>query len=277
MRARPRTQSSIAVSSDGKAWALINASPDIRAQINTFPAIQPSNQPGDALRATGIAAVVLMDSQIDHVTGLLSLREGRRLTVYCTPQVQHDLTISLPLFPVLRHYLALELRPIDPSDKAGFTVDSVDGLHFTAVAVHSKAPPYSSHRYNPHVGDHIALLIRDECSRRSLLYAPGLGHLDAQLAVHLADADCALLDGTFWREDEMCAMGFSDQHAADMGHLPQSGEHGLIAALRDFPKPRKLLIHVNNTNPILNEDSPERHQLAAADIEVAYDGLEFSL
>ena len=277
IRARPRTQSSIAVSSDGKAWALINASPDIRAQIDTFPAIQPGHQPGRALRATGIAAVVLMDSQIDHVTGLLSLREGRNLTVYCTAQVEHDLTVGLPLFPVLRHYLALDLHVIDLSAEGGFSIDGVDGLRFTAVAVHSKAPPYSPHRQDPHLGDHIGLVIRDEHSRRSLLYAPGLGCIDAPLAAHLADADCALLDGTFWREDEMCTLGLSEQRAADMGHLPQSGEQGLIAALRAFPKPRTLLVHINNTNPILNEDSPERRQLTAAGIEVAYDGLEFSL
>jgi pyrroloquinoline quinone biosynthesis protein B len=273
LRARPRTQSSIAVSGDGKSWALINASPDIRAQIDAFPALQP----GAPVRATAIAAVVLMDSQIDHVTGLLSLREGRRLAVHCTDQVRDDLSGGFPVFPVLRHYLELELRPIPLAEGGRFAIAGVPHLRFTAVALRSKAPPYSPHRHDPHVGDNLGLAVSDERSGRTLFYAPGLGAIDDAVRAQLAAADCALVDGTFWSEDEMATAGVGTKRAAEMGHLPQSGPGGMVAALAAFPRTRKILIHINNTNPILDEDSAERRQLAAAGIEVAHDGMEFEL
>ncbi len=273
LRARPRTQSSIAVSADRTGWVLLNASPDIRAQLDAFPELQP----GGAVRDTAIRAVLLMDSQIDHVTGLLSLREGRRLRVHCTAQVRADLTTGLPLIPVLSHYLELDLHLIDPDQPAGFAVPGVEHLQFHAVALTSKAPPYSPHRNYPERGDNLGMVIRDRRSNAALFYAPGLGEIDAQVRRLLAEADCALIDGTFWREDEMAIEGISDKRAAAMGHLALSGPAGMLSALASLPPRRRILIHINNTNPILDEDSAERRELAERGIEVAWDGMEISL
>jgi pyrroloquinoline quinone biosynthesis protein B len=277
IRATPRTQSSLAVSDDGGRWALINASPDIRAQIDRFPRLNP----GTPVRASAIAAVVLMDSQIDHTTGLLSLREGRQLTVHCTAMVRQDLTTGFPALTMLGHYAEVTVREIpiataaEPS--ADFSIDGIPHLRFTAIPLSSKAPPYSPHRNDPHRGDNIGLRIVDARSGRRLFYAPGLGALDPTVRAELAAADCVLVDGTCWHDDDMARAGVGGKRAREMGHLPLSGAGGMLAELAACPRPRKILIHINNTNPILDEDSPERRELVAAGIEVAFDGLEISL
>jgi pyrroloquinoline quinone biosynthesis protein B len=273
LRARARTQSSIAVSADRSGWVLLNASPDIRAQLDAFPELQP----GGAVRNTAIRAVLLMDSQIDHVTGLLSLREGRRLAVHCTAQVRADLTTGLPLIPVLSHYLELDLQTIELDQPAGFAVPGVEHLSFQAIALTSKAPPYSPHRHAPERGDNLGMLIRDTRSGSTLFYAPGLGEVDARVRSLLAEADCALIDGTFWRDDEMAVEGISSKRASEMGHLALSGAGGMLSMLKALPPRRRILIHINNTNPILDEDSAERSELTACGVEVAWDGMEISL
>jgi pyrroloquinoline quinone biosynthesis protein B len=273
IRAQPRTQSSICVSPDGVNWVLFNASPDVLTQIKAFPALQP----GRAIRDTGIRAIVLVDGQIDHTTGLLMLREGRPLQVWCTDMVQEDLTTGNPLFHILGHYAGVNRHrlPIEPGND--FAIDGIGHLRFTSVALKSKAPPYSPHRENPHDGDNVGLHITDTRNGRKLFYAPGLGEIEPHLEPLLAQADAVMVDGTFWTDDEMIRLGISKKRARDIGHLPQSGDGGMIAVLRPLPARRKILIHINNTNPILDEDSPERAQLAQAGIEVAYDGMEIEL
>ena len=270
LRATARTQSSIAVSANGTDWVLINASPDILTQIRATPALQPAR----ARRDSGIAAVMLMDAQIDHVTGLLMLREGRQLPLYCTTQVWRELNDGLPLARVLSHYCGVHWHPL-PLD-GGVHVPGIDGIRFTPLALTSKAPPYSDHRNDPHPGDNIGLLIEDDTSDKSVFYAPGLGAIEQHVEAALRKADCVLVDGTFWRADEMIALGFSSKTAADMGHLPQSGEAGMIAVLDAIGTRRKVLIHINNTNPILDDDSEQRALLARHGIEVAFDGMEIS-
>src|SRR5699024_1135308 len=154
--AQPRTQSSISISADGERWVLLNASPDIRQQVIDFEGLRA--RPGT--RETGIAAVVLMDSQVDHTAGLLILREGRPLHVWCTSQVQEDLTTGLPLFNVLEHYCTVLWHEIELTAPT-FEVPQVPGLCFTAIVLRSAAPPYSPHRHEPHPGDNIGLLIED--------------------------------------------------------------------------------------------------------------------
>ena len=268
--ARPRTQSSIAVSADGTSWVLLNASPDILAQLRIFPEAQPCR----AVRDTGIVGVVLMDSQIDHTTGLLMLREGGPLRVYCTDPVRDDLTTANPLFHILDNYCGVEWCRIDSDGDSRFRVDGALGLSFGAIALASKAPPYSPHRRDPHAGDNVGLVVTDEATDRSLFYAPGLGRIEPHLRAIFARTDCLLVDGTFWTEDEMIRLEVGSKRAADMGHLPQSGTGGMIEELAAYPQARKILIHINNTNPILDEDSPERARLTAAEIEVAYDGMQ---
>jgi pyrroloquinoline quinone biosynthesis protein B len=153
-------------------------------------------------------------------------------------------------------------------------VPGIDGIRFTPVPLSSKAPPYSPHRNAPAVGDNIGLLIEDIASGKSVFYAPGLGAIDAPVQAALDSAGCVLVDGTFWTADEMTALGFSKKSAADMGHLPQSGDGGMIAVLDRIGAKRKVLIHINNTNPILDEDSEQRALLARHGIEVAFDGME---
>lgn len=275
--ARARTQSSIAVSANGLDWILINASPDILTQIRATPALQPARHRRDS----GIAAVMLMDGQIDHVTGLLMLREGKPMPLYCTASVWDDLTTGLPLVHVLSHYCGVQWHPLAaPSDHgsmASMQVPGIDGIRFTSFALRSKAAPYSPHREMSQPGDNIGLLIEDMASGTKVFYAPGLGEIEPHVDAAMRTADCVLVDGTFWSADEMIALGFSNKKAADMGHLPQSGRGGMIEVLDAAGPRRKVLIHINNTNPILDEDSEQRATLARHGIEVAFDGMEIQV
>ena len=273
MRASARTQSSIAVSGNGVDWVLFNASPDILAQIKSFPALQPAR----SLRDTGIRAVVLMDGQIDHTTGLLMLREGKPLELYCTDMVREDMTTGNPLFNILGHYCGVHWHRIPVEPESRFEIPGAEQLQFTSVVLRSKAPPYSPHRDNPHDGDNIGMFIRDARTGGSLFYAPGLGEIEPHLKPYLETADCVMVDGTFWTDDEMVTLGISRKRARDIGHLPQSGPGGMMEVLTPLRARRKVLIHINNTNPILNEDSPERAALARAGIEIAFDGMDIEI
>lgn len=276
LHAQPRTQSSIAVSQDGEHWVLLNASPDIGHQLRSSPALHPRHAPRD----TPIKAVVLMDAQIDHVTGLLSLREGPPIELYCTPAVFEELTTGLPLLPVLQHYCGVHwhLLPVaGERASAEFRIDALPGLSLHALAIAGKAPPYSPHRNDPQAGDNIALLIEERATGRSVFYAPGLAGVGEAERSWMQRADCVLVDGTFWTDDEMIEHGLGRHTAADMGHLPQSGEGGMIAALGGLPARRKLLIHINNSNPILDDHGEQRAMLQRHGIEVAHDGMEIEL
>lgn len=270
LNAQPRTQSSIAISRNGIDWVLVNASPDIRQQILAFPELQPAR----GKRDTGIRAVLLVDSQIDHATGLLMLRENDRpLQLYCSPMVRQDLSTGFPVLNMLEHYCGVNVHEI-PVDGGAFEVEGGDGLTFSAYSLASKAPPYSPHREDPHPGDNIGLEVRDRNSGRGVFYAPGLARIEPHLEPAMHAADVLLVDGTCWTDDEMSRRGVGKRRALQMGHLPQSGPGGMIEALRPYARQRKVLIHINNTNPILVEDSPERAELSAAGIEVSYDGME---
>ncbi|WP_447591179.1 pyrroloquinoline quinone biosynthesis protein PqqB [Aquipseudomonas campi] len=273
LRAQPRTQSSIALSDDGVHWVLCNASPDIRAQIENFPALQPARR----LRDTAINGIILLDSQIDHTTGLLTLREGCPHQVWCTEMVHQDLTTGFPLFNMLEHWNGgLQWNTIG-LDGAPFVIPASPSLRFTAIALRSSAPPYSPHRGNPHPGDNIGLFVEDLRSGGKLFYAPGLGQVDDALLAWMRRADCLLVDGTLWRDDEMRVCEVGDKLGSEMGHLCQSGPGGMIEVLDGLDVPRKVLIHINNTNPILDIESPERGILHAHGIEVAWDGMSIEL
>jgi pyrroloquinoline quinone biosynthesis protein B len=273
IRAQARTQSSIAVSQDGVRWVLLNASPDILTQIKHFPALQP----GRAIRDTGISSVVLMDAQIDHTTGLLMLREGKILELYCTEPVHDDLSVTNPILKLLTHYCEPRWHRIGFTPEDVFSPIGAEDLEFSPIPVSGKAPPYSSHREDPHEGDNLGLSIRDKRTGKTVFYAPGLVQIDDKVEAAWQAADCLLVDGTCWTDDEMARRGIAHKLARQMGHLPQSGPGGMIEQLSRFPDKRRVLIHINNTNPILDEDSPERAELTAAGIEVSYDGMEIEL
>jgi pyrroloquinoline quinone biosynthesis protein B len=278
VKATPRTQSSIAVSANGEDWLLVNASPDLLAQIAAHPELQPARRARDS----GIAAVLVIDAQIDHVTGLLMLRErDTPLPLYATAAVWQDLTSGFPVAKMLSHYCGVEHRRI-ALDGAPLAIAGLDGVQIDALPLTSKAPPYSPHRDAPERGDNIGLLITNAQTGKRVFYAPGLGAIEDHVLAAMREADLLLVDGTMWTGDEMIRLGLSQKTAAEMGHLAQSGANGMIEVLDSLGtpgtrSPRKVLIHINNTNPILIEDSPERRALSAHGIEVACDGMMFEL
>ena len=273
IKANPRTQSSIAVSADGKDWILFNTSPDIKKQLDDFPALQPARE----VRDTAITAIVITDAQIDHSTGMLTLREHNKpWEVYTTKAVYEDLTTGFPVFNILGHFRGINHHEI-ATDQSSFTIPSAEGLIFTAVPLKSEAPPYSPHRHNTVPGDNIGMKIEDTRTGKNLFYAPGLGVAEPHVLEYMSNADAVLVDGTVWTDDEMSNEGISDKRAQEMGHLDQSSEGGIMSLLNAMQKPRKILIHINNTNPILNEESEQRQILNKAGIEVAYDGMDIEL
>jgi pyrroloquinoline quinone biosynthesis protein B len=273
IKATRRTQSSIAISANGTDWILFNASPDIKKQLDDFPAIQPCR----TVRDTAISAIVITDAQIDHVTGLLTLREHiAPWEIYTTEAVKQDLTTGFPVFNILGHFRGINHHEI-VTDQSVFTISSAAGLEFTAVPLLSEAPPYSPHRGNTVPGDNIGMHIKDTRTGKSLFYAPGLGVAEDHVLEYMRSSDCILVDGTVWTDDEMSNEGISDKRASEMGHLDQSSDGGIMSILNAMEKPRKILIHINNTNPILNEDSPQRAILNKANIELAYDGMDIEL
>ena len=275
VNARPRTQSSIFVQTDdGVEGVLFNASPDILEQIRSHPTLQP----GRAMRDSAIAGVVLMDGQIDHATGLFMLRErGRPLPLWCTDPVEEDLTQGNPVLRVLTHYCGV-LRHRIGLDGAWFEVPGVADLRFRALPLSSKAAPYSPHREQPVPGDNIGITIHDRRSGKTVFYAPGLGEITPAVFDAMCSADAVLVDGTFWTDDEMPRMGLSRKMAREIGHLPQSGPGGMIEWMAKLPADTlRLLIHINNTNPILDEDSAERAILTRAGIQVCEDNMAIRL
>jgi len=275
IRAKPRTQSSIFIRPDDSAdGVLFNASPDILEQIRSHPDLQPAR----AVRDTAIAGIVLMDGQIDHATGLFMLRErGSPLPLWCTDAVEEDLTQGNPVLRVLSHFCGVQRQRIG-LDGATFTVPGVPGLAFRAMPLSSKAAPYSPHRDNPVPGDNLGITIIDTRRGSSVFYAPGLGAITPPVFDAMASANAVMVDGTFWTDDEMKTLGLSKKSARDIGHLPQSGDGGMIEWMGKLPRTtRRLLIHINNTNPILDEDSSQRAELTRAGIEVCEDGMNIQL
>ncbi len=268
--AQARTQSSIAVTGNEKDWLLFNASPDILTQLKQTPQLQPVQ----GVRDTKIASIFLLDAQIDHTTGLLMLREhAQPLCLWCTEPVKEDLSTGNPLLNVLSHYAGTQWHRVEP----GNCYDAIPGAHDIKVEVLpllSNAPPYSPRRDHPVPGDTVGVLMTDNTNDRSVFYAPGLGQMEPHVWDAMQRANVVLVDGTMWTDNEMQEAGISARTARAMGHLPQTGEGGMLEWLGKLPSStRKILIHINNTNPILDENSSQRAELDRQNIEVAYDGM----
>jgi len=275
VRARPRTQSSIAVrGSTGDGWALVNASPDITAHLQANPAFQPAR----SLRDCAITGIVLVDGQVDHTTGLYMLRESPRpWPIWCTDSTYADLTRGNPILNVLGHFCGVDRHRIELEGQR-FAIDGVSGVSWRALPVPGKPAPYSPNRESPVPGDNVALVITDETTGRSAVYAPGLGAMDERVWSHMRSAACVMVDGTFWTDDEMIRLGASKKRAREIGHLAQSGPGGMLEWLEQLPHDtRRILIHVNNTNPILDQDSEPAAEVARRGVEVAWDGMEIEL
>jgi pyrroloquinoline quinone biosynthesis protein B len=272
LRAKPRTQSSIAVSADGARWCLINASPDLSRQIASFGALAPPS----GRRGTPIDAVMLTDAEIDHVAGLLSLRETAALRLYCSTPVFEWLFGRNPIFAALIESSKLTWSPVDDGGPHPIRAASgaETGLMYEALSVRGKVPAYVRPVAERTEGSTLAYRIIDARRGSSACLVPVVGDVDERLAAALASSACVFFDGSFWSDSEMALRGVGDRTAAAMGHLPIGGPVGSLAKLRGLGANRRIYTHINNTNPILDETSPERRALAEAGWEVAEDGME---
>ncbi len=259
-----RTQSSVAVSADYRHWFLINASPDVRTQIEAFPGLHPHDD-----RTTPLDAVLLTDAELDHTLGLLLLREARAgLVLYATPAMHQTLYDGSGLLRTLERYCPVEWRPVIP----GADLPLADGLCCRAFDVPTTKRP----RFGPGV-DHgrvVGYRLSDERSGGTLVYLPGVPALTSTLRAEIQGCQCLLIDGTCWRDDELVRLGLAGKTSREMGHLPIDGPDGSLAQLRSLDVGRTIFIHMNNTNPILLADAPERRIVADNGMEVAMDGLE---
>jgi pyrroloquinoline quinone biosynthesis protein B len=261
-----RSQSSIAVSADRQQWFLFNASPDIQSQIESFPDLHP-----DDGRVVRLTAVLLTDAELDHTLGLLLMREGRGLEVHATESVHETLTTGSGVLRTLEAYCPVKWQPVLP----GAEVPLGKGLSYKAFDVPTDKPM----RF-PGAATHgrvVGYRITDTSSGRSMVYLPCVQQLTPVVLEELADCSGLLVDGTCWRDDEMPSLGLASKTSRGMGHVPIDGAGGSLELLSPLPIDRKIYIHINNTNPILLEDSPERRLLEAHGMEVAQDGLELEI
>jgi pyrroloquinoline quinone biosynthesis protein B len=270
-----RSQASLAVSADGRRWVVLNAAPDLRAQIAATPALHP--RPG-ILRNSPIAAVALTGAEVDTIAGLLTLRERQPFALYAGAAPLATLDAN-PIFNVLdralvpRRDLPLGLA-LELADAAGDPL----GLTLEAFAVPGKVPLFEEAGADQGRADDGATIgLALSAGGGTLLFIPGCAAMTPALAARIAGADTLFFDGTLFRDDEMIRAGAGPKTGARMGHMSIDGPGGAMAALRDIAVRRRIFIHINNTNPVLLADSPERAQVAAAGWEVAEDGMEIAI
>jgi pyrroloquinoline quinone biosynthesis protein B len=270
-RAFPRSQSTAAVSTDGERWFLLNASPDIRVQLACLPGTMPAG-----VRHVPVEGIVATDAELDHTVGIVLLREARKLQLYATPAVRSILERDSRLLPVTQAFAEVVVTemplgiPIPLRYRDGQNSD---------ISVEAFAVPAGPPRFAPEAGagHTVGLTVRDELSGGSCAFVPGCGGLDRSLLTRFEEADLLLFDGTFWTDDELIGLGIADRRALEMDHLPVSGADGSLAHLTRLRRPVKIYTHINNTNPMLLEDSPERELVERAGLRVAADGMSFTL
>ncbi len=271
---RPRSQCCVAVSADGKRWFLLNASPDLRAQIESFPPLWP---PAGSVRGTPIEGVLLTNGDLDKVTGLWLIREGGRIPVHATARVRESLELGLRLPSALEHFGGLDWR--EPPVELAPLLDSAgqpSGLSYAAFAVPGKPPRYLEGRLSPAAGDNIGYRIVDAATGASLVFVPDLGAIDEVVGKQLASCDAVLIDGTFWTEDEMAAHGTGGRPAKSMAHLPVGGPGGSLVTLKGL-RATRVFVHINNTNPKLDAETPEAREVQSAGVSIGDDGRELTL
>lgn len=276
INASPRTQESVGLSADGVDWFLINASPDIHSQIESFGPLHPGKS-----RTTPIQAIVLSNGDLDHCLGLLSLRENHRLVIYSTESVRRGFTDSNVLYRTLQRFAGhVTWRTLKLGvEEAMLCADGrPSGLTVEALAVPGKPPIHLEGLVSP--GDpelNVGLRFRQCTNGRVLAYLSAVGRITTSVLEGLADSDCVMFDGTFWSSDELSAPGFLKKSAEDLAHWPVGGQTGSLAMLSTITAPRRVFTHINNTNPMLREDSTERKIIEAAGWSVAWDGMEIRL
>jgi len=280
-KGRHRSQAQVAISPNPSAWFLLNASPDLRQQLNSAPELLPSG--GGA--GSPISTILLTSADVDCVMGLLHLREFQPLHIFSTPAVRRILTEENSIFQVLsrssppvrwENLLLDRLIAVLPPSKPG----AKDGLFCKALSLLGNFPDFVGDALRQNLSPEEAIVGLEFIHKeKRMFYAPSLPGLGESWHRAVEESDLALLDGTFWEEDELVATGRSHKSAREMGHLPLSGAHGLL--YQPFrpgkAKTRRVLIHFNNTNPVLNEESPEHLAVREAGFEIAYDGMELEL
>lgn len=259
----PRTQSSLAVSADGRQWVLMNASPDVLTQIEATPALRPA-----AGRATPLRAVLLTDAELDHSLGLLLLREAESWQLHTTAAVHDTLCEGNAVLPTLRAYCPVRWHEVVP----GADVPLGNGLTYRAFDVPTTKRSRFGTERGP--GSVVGYRITDLGSGRVVALLPGAQEITDEVLAQVHDCSCVFVDGTCWRDDEMPRLGLASKTAREMGHLPMSGPGGSLERLADLRAERKIYVHLNNTNPVLLEDSPERREVERRGFEVATDGME---
>jgi len=274
--ARVRSQASLAVSSNNKDWVLLNASPDLRLQIEAAPQLYPCK----GLRSSPITGVVLTGGDVDAIAGLLHLRERHRFNIYAPSRVLAIIAAN-PIFDVLAPDFVRRIElPLDERmELAG--ASGASGLAVIPFAVPGKLPLYlETAGQDPGLseeGDAVGLEIIETATGKSFFFVPGCAAITEQLRARLAGSALVFFDGTLWSDDEMIRLAVGSKTGKRMGHMSMSGEDGTIAAFHDLGVGRRIFIHVNNSNPVLLDDSPERHIANAAGWEIAYDGMEVTL
>ena len=275
-RARARTQASVAVSANERDWFLLNASPDLRLQIEATLALHPR----EGLRSSPIAGAIVAGGDVDAIAGLLHLRERHRFAVYAPRQVL-EIIAANPIFGVLApDYVGRAELPLEAAvPLAGNSGDS--GLSVRAFVVPGKVPLYLEEEGRDpglsEVGDAVGLELIDTADGGSFFFVPGCAVVTEALRRRLRGAALVFFDGTLWRDDEMIQAGIGDKTGRRMGHISMSGAEGAITAFADLGVARRIFIHINNSNPVLLEDSAERRAAEAAGWEIAYDGMEVRL
>lgn len=270
-RAVPRSQSAAAVSADGERWFLLNASPDVHAQLGRLPHRAPAG-----LRHSPVEGVVLTDAELDHSLGVVLLREARYLQLAATPAVQEILANDSGILRVTSAFAELRMHDLVPgrATSLAYRDGCPSGISVTPFPVPAGPPRFAS---ADHPGHTVGLVLRDQATGGAAVFAPGCGGIDPAVDTALRSADLVLFDGTFWQDDELVRLGISDRTAREMDHLPISGPGGSLERLAALPAPTRVYTHINNTNPMLLEDSPERAEVERQGCRVGADGMRFSL
>ncbi len=271
-----RTQVQVALSSNNSNWYLLSASPDLPRQIEGFPKLHPSARS----RETPIAAVVLPGADLDQLLGLILHRESQPLRVYATPSIQKIIMENNIIFAMVRKQISWD----DVIPGREFELVSISGtnsgIRCLPFALTGNYPHYVSQEQAASFPADQALLglrLQHSSGGGTVVYMPGMPTIEESWLEHLENCDLLLIDGTFWTDEELIRIQGGGRTARQMGHLPVSGPGGSLEQLSRLKRPRKIYIHVNNTNPILDEDSPEYQQVRQAGSEIAQDGAEFEL
>jgi pyrroloquinoline quinone biosynthesis protein B len=277
-KGKSRTQTQVAISNDDRAWFLLNTSPDLRLQIEATPVLHPKG----ARRDSPIAGVLLTSADIDQIAGLLSLRELQSLRIYCTPSIRRILQEDNSMFAMLNR-VPNQVSWTEVGSEESFPLRNVtgadSGISCTVFSLGRRYPAYVSGERVASLKPEDALLgaILTSSSGARLAYMPAVPAVDDALLRRLEETDLLLFDGTFWSDDELIRVQGSGSTAREMGHIPMSGAEGSLRKLAGLRRPRKVFVHVNNTNPMLDESGSEHAEVRAAGWEVAEDGWSFDL